>query len=243
MVKRKTKKNLQFKVRDHKVTVLLDKILLFRLFRSLHGRFWGVAFIVIMLVGLSVCFAVKVEPVSWSIAFSYFSNNVRTAPYFAGTMFFSAYSLWRWRNYLSRTLNRSRPLTGLLTLTIIGFYLVALMPISWHPWPYRLHIAGVFIAGLSMAATVVVDTLLSKTRRNQHTSVWRSLRLIAFSSIIIGGYISYCSLASVGLLNLSLLGELLMLFGYGIWIIVKTYQGETNRSVLSMQLKSLVLMD
>lgn len=234
---------MQFKVRDHKVTVLLDKILLFRLFRSLHGRFWGIAFIVIMLIGLSVCFAVKVEPVSWSIAFSYFGNNVRTAAYFAGTMFFAAYALWRWRNYLSRTLKRSRPLTGLLTLTIIGFYLIALMPISWHPWPYRLHITGVFLAGLSMAATVVVDTLLSKTRRNQNTSAWRALRLIAFSSIIIGGYITYCSLASVGLLNLSLLGELLMLFGYGIWIIVKTYQGETNRSLLSRQLKSLVLVD
>src|SRR3989344_6679155 len=242
MVKRKTKKNLQFKVRNHRVTVLLDKILLFRLFRSLHGRFWGIAFIVIMLVGLSVCFAVKVEPVSWSIAFSYFGNNVRTAPYFAGTMFFAAYALWRWRNYLSRTLKRSRPIVGLLTLTIVGFYLIALMPISWKPWPYRIHFAGVTLAGLSMAATVVVDTLLSKTRRTQRSTQWRALRLIAFFSIIIGGYIAFGSATVIDWFNLSLLGELLMLAGYSIWIIVKTYQGEVNRSYLSKQLKSFVLV-
>jgi len=240
---RKTNKNLQFKVKNHKVTVLLDKILLFRLFRSLHGRFWGLVFIFIFIGGLSVCFAVKAELVSWSTAFSDFGNDVRTAPYFAGTMFFSAYALWRWRNYLSRTLHRSRPLIGLLTLTITGFYLVALMPISWHPWPYRLHITGVVMAGSSMAATVVIDTLLSKTRRNQRTKVWQLLRLVAFFSIIIGGYITFCSATGIDLLGLSLLGEILMLFGYGIWIVIKTYQGETNRSLLSRQLKNLALVD
>lgn len=243
MVRTKRKKPLKFKVRRHRVTLFLDKILIFRFIRSLHGRFWGVTAVLILLTGLGVCFLIQPELIAWSTAFSDFGNDVRTAPYFAGTMFFAAYALWRWRNYLARTLKRSRPLISLLTLTILGFYLVALMPISWQPWPYRIHFFGVLLAGLSMAATVVVDTLLSKTRRNQRTWQWRSLRLLAFSSIIIGGYITFGSASAVGWFDLSLLGELLMLLGYGTWVIVKTYQGEVNRSLLSKQLKNLVLID
>ncbi len=243
MPKNKKKKPLKFKVRSHKITLLLDKILIFRFVRGLHGRFWGIAFIFIMLGGLTICFTIKPELLNWSTAFSIFGNDVRTAPYFAGTMFFAAYALWRWRNYLSRTLKRSAPLTGLLTLTIIGLYVVALMPISWEPWPYRLHFFGVILAGLSIMATVVVDTLLSKTRRSQQATKWRVLRLVAFSSIIIGGYITFGSASKIGWYNLSLLGELLMLFGYSTWIIVKTYQGEVGRSFLSKQLKNFVLID
>jgi len=243
MAKKKMKKRLRFIFRRHRVTVLLDKLLIFRFLRSLHGRFWGLLFILIVLDGLIICFVIKPELVSWSTAFSVFGNDVRTAPYYAGTMFFAAYALWRWRNYLSRTLKRSRPIVGLLTLTIVGFYLIALMPISWKPWPYRIHFAGVTLAGLSMAATVVVDTLLSKTRRTQRSTQWRALRLIAFFSIIIGGYIAFGSATVIDWFNLSLLGELLMLAGYSIWIIVKTYQGEVNRSYLSKQLKSFVLID
>src|SRR2546422_122741 len=106
MVKKKIRKQLQFKVRSHKVIVLLDKILIFRFIRSLHGRFWGIIFILVMFSGLYICFAIKPELVSWSTAFSDFGNDVRTVPYFAGTMFFASYALWSWRNYLSRTLNR-----------------------------------------------------------------------------------------------------------------------------------------
>lgn len=243
MAKNKTKKQLNFNLRHHKVTVLLDKLLIFSFFRSLHGRLWGLVCILTILTGLAICFSIQPDQISWSTAFSAFGNNVRTAPYFAGTMFFAAYSLWRWRNYLSRTLKRSRPITGLLTITIIGFYIIALMPISWHPWPYRLHFFGVILAGLSMAATVVVDTLLSKTRRNQRSVQWRTLRFVAFCLIIIGGYVTFGSARPVGWYNLALLGELLMLLGYGIWVVVKTYQGEVNRSLLSKQLKKLVLVD
>ena len=243
MAKSKIKKFLQFKIRSRKVTILLDKILIFRFMRALHGRFWGIAFILIMLSGLSVCFAIKPELMSWSTAFSAFGDDVRTAPYFAGTMFLSAYALWRWRNYLSRTLKRSEPIQVLLTLTIVGLYLVALMPISWRPWPYRIHFASVILVGTSIAATVVVDTLLSKTMRNQRRLQWRILRLAAFCLILVGGYITFGSATGVGWFDSSLLGELLILFGFSIWIIVKTYQGEVGRSYLSRQLKNFVLID
>lgn len=243
MPKNKTKKQLHFSLRHHKITVLLDKLLIFSFFRSLHGRFWGLVSILSIVTGLAICFSIQPSQISWSTAFSAFGNDIRTAPYFAGTMFFAAYALWRWRNYLSRTLKRSRPITGLLTLTIIGFYLVALMPISWQPWPYRLHYFGVIMAGLSMAATVVADTLLSKTRRNQRSMKWRILRFAAFCLIVVGGYITFGSSKVIAWYDLALLGELLMLIGYGIWVVVKTYQGEVNRSLLSKRLKKLVLVD
>jgi hypothetical protein len=237
------KKQFGFVFRRHKVTVLLDKILIFRFFRSLHGRFLGLAFIMILITGLSICFAIKPELMSWSTAFSVFGNDVRTAPYYAGTMFFAAYALWRWRNYLKRNLKRSKPIIGLLTFTIVGFYIIALMPVSWHPWPYRIHFAGVMLVGASIATTVVVDTLLSKTRRNQQRLKWRTLRLISFCTIIIGGYITFGSATAIGWFGLSLLGELLMLIGYGTWIVVKTYQGEVGRSYLSKQLKKFIIVD
>lgn len=243
MTKRIKSKPLHFKVRSHKVTVLLDKILIFRLLRSLHGRFWGVAFILIILTGLYVCFAIKPSLLSWSTAFSYFGNDIRTAPYFSGTMFFGAYALWRWRNYLSKTLKHPGPILVLITLTIIGFYLVALMPVNWKIWPSRIHFAGVILIGISIATTVVADTLLSKTRHNQQTLQWRALRLIAFASIVIGGYITYGSASNIGWFNSSLIGELLLFFGYSIWIIIKTYQGEVNRSYISKQLRSFVVID
>jgi hypothetical protein len=242
MVK-KTKNILKFKYKRHKITVLLDKILIFRFIRGLHGRFWGIMFIFILLTGLAICFAIKPELLSWSTPFSEFGNDVRTAPYFAGTMFFAAYALWRWKNYLKRTLRRSRPIIGLLTLTIIGFYLVALMPISIRPWPYRIHFFGVILAGGSIAVTVVIDTLLSKTRKNQKKMTWQLMRLFAFMNIIIGGYITFGSSPTIGWYHLSLLGEVVMLIGYGTWIIVKTYQGEVGRSILSKQLKKIVLVD
>lgn len=243
MTKSKKTKSLRFKARSHKITVLIDKILIFRFLRSLHGRFWGIAFILIVLFGLYVCFAIKPELISWSTALSDFSSDIRTAPYFAGTLFFAAYALWRWRNYLSKTLKHSGLIQVLLTLTILGFYLIALMPISWKPWPHRIHYASVTLVGISIAATVVVDTLLTKTKRNQRALQWRVLRLIAFIFIIIGGVITFGSAADIGWFNLSLFGEMLILLGYSIWIIVKTYQGATNQSYISKQLRNFILIE
>ncbi|MDZ7744179.1 MAG: hypothetical protein U5K77_00240 [Candidatus Saccharibacteria bacterium] len=117
------------------------------------------------------------------------------------------------------------------------------MPISWEPWPYRIHIFGVILAGIGCAATVVVDTLLTKVRRNKSYFWWRLLRFTSFILIVIGGYITFGSVPTVNWFQLALLGELLMLTGYGLWIIDKTFRGEGNRSQLSRILHKVVLVD
>lgn len=245
MVKKKKNQKEQsysFYLRGRNIKVLLDNVLLFKLIRRLHGRFWGIAAIIGMSTGFAICFLINSSSLTWSTAFSDFGKDVRTAPYFAGSVFFAAYGLWRWRNYLSRTLKRTQPILFLISLTIVGLYLVALMPVSWQPWPYRIHIFGVLLAGLSMALTVIFDILLSKTRRNQNMYRTRVVKLISFGLIIIGGSITLGSSDVVGYFRLALVGEILMLAGYGIWIILKTYQGEDPRSSLSRQLKKVVLL-
>lgn len=223
--------------------LLADKVIIFRLMRDLHGRFWGIAGLSIMLLGLLVCLLVRPDMVKWQTAFSDFGRDVRTAPYLAVSLFFGAYGLWRWRNYLRRTLKHARPVTTLLGLTVTGFYLAALMPIAWEPWPYRLHVFGVVLAGAGMAATVVVDTALTRTRRKKGMILWRFMRLVSFLMIIIGGYITLGSNSRVQWFELALLGELMMFTGYGIWVIDKTYRGEGSRSTLSKILHKLVLID
>ena len=243
MAKTKKQKYLRFHIHKRRISVLLDKVLIFRFIRRLHGRFWGVAAVSGLTLGFGICFLIRPELLDPSTAFSDFGDDVRTAPYFAGAVFFAAYGLWRWRNYLSRTLKRSRPITGLVTLTIFGLYLVALMPISWKPWPWRIHIFGVILAGISMLLTVVVDELLSKTKRTPHRNTWRLLRFTAFMSIIVGGWLTFGSTDGVDWYDIALIGESLMLLAYAIWILVKTYQGEGGRTTLSKMLKSLVLID
>lgn len=220
-----------------------DKVVIFQLMRSLHGRFWGVAGLSIMLLGLIVCFLIDPDMIAWSTAFSDFGRDVRTAPYLAISLFFGAYGLWRWRNYLRRTLRHSRPVTSLVGLTVIGLYIAALMPIAWEPWPYRLHVLGVALAGIGMASTVVVDSLLVKTRKNKNVVMWRLMRLLSFLLICAGGYITLGSMPSVGWFDLTLLGELMMFTGYGIWVVDKTYRGEGARSQLSKLLGKVVLID
>lgn len=180
---------------------------------------------------------------TWSTAFSDFGRDVRTAPYLAAALFFAAYGLWRWRNYLQRTLKHSRPVTGLVTLTMLGLYIAALFPVAWEPWPYRIHFIGVIIFGASMAATVVVDTLLTRARRKRGFLLWRFLRLASFMLIIVGGYITFGSATTINWFQLALLGELMMFIGYAIWIIDKTYRGEGSRTRLSRIFRGLVLVD
>lgn len=196
-----------------------------------------------MLIGLGVCFAIRPDMISWSTAYSEFGTDVRTAPYLAGSLFFAAYGLWRWRRYLRRTLKYSRPVTNLVGLTVVGFYIAALMPIAWKPIPYKLHLFGVMLSGVTMAAVVVADTLLTKTRRSHNAYRWRILRLFEFCLIIIGGYITFGSAGDIGWYDLALLGELVMFFGYFIWVADKTYHGEGGRSQLSKILHKLVLVD
>ncbi len=196
-----------------------------------------------MLLGFWICFAIRPELLDISTPLSEFGNDVRTAPYFAGAVFVGAYGMWRWRNYLARTWKRKKPVTGLMTLTVIGLYLIALMPVSWQPWPHRIHTFGVVLAGSSMLATVIIDYLLTRSRRSSKAHTWRLLRLTSFLLILTGGWITFGSVAVVGWYDLALLGEALLIAGYFLWICHRTYQGEGKRSVLSRILKDLVLVD
>jgi len=241
--KKKKNKQLIFKLNHRKIKILIDRILIFRFIKNLHSRFWGVASVIIMFSGLIVCFLIRPNLFAISTAFSDFGKDIRTAPYFAGTMFFASYGLWRWRNYLSHTLKRSRPLLGLVTITIIGLYLVALMPVSWKPWPYRIHFLGVVLVGLSMLATVVVDSLLTKSKQDEHHDTWRMLRLLSCVLIISGGWLTFQSSQLINHFHVALIGETMMLMGYALWVGLKTYLGEGARSNLSRLLKTFVLID
>lgn len=225
------------------VRFLADRVVVFRLMRSLHGRFWGIAGLIIMCAFFVVCFFIRPDMLKWSTAFSDFGRDVRTAPYLAAALFFGAYGLWRWRNYLRRTLTRARPLSGLVGLTVAGLYIAALFPVAWQPWPYRIHLFGVTLFGASMAATVVVDTLLTRARRSKASPYWRLLRLSSFLLILAGGYITFGSANIVNWFELALLGELSMMAGYTLWIVDKTVRGEGVRSHLSKILHRLVLVD
>lgn len=224
------------------VRFITDKVVVFNMMDKLHGRFWGVAGLSIMLLGLIVCLVIRPDLILWSTAFSEFGRDVRTAPYLAVSLFFGAYGLWRWRRYLKHTLKHSRPVISLLGITVTGFYIAALMPIAWEPLPYQLHVFGVALAGIGMASTVVVDTLLTRTRK-YNGATWRLIRLLSFVLILVGGYITFGSNSKVLWYNLSLLGELLMFLGYGLWVIDKTYRGEGARSRLSKILGRVVIVD
>ena len=242
---RKKKNNKYYRIgyRKTHVRLLLDKVLFFSYLRRIQGRMWGVTAISGMLFGFSICFVIRPDLIHISTAFSDFADDVRTAPYFAGSMFFAAFGMWRWRAYLMRSWKRKAPVTGLMTLTIIGFYLVALMPISWKPIPFYLHIFGMTLSFASMFATVVIDGILSHTRQTKNIAIWRSLRLISFILIILGGYLAFESTDIRNKMDVALLGETLLLAGYFIWIIIKTYQGQGRRTLISRFLKDFVLID
>jgi hypothetical protein len=251
MVKKKySKKNrpasrgqYSFYFKRHHFKVLLDKILIFRLLRKLHGRFWGLAGAIGMSVGLTTCFLIQPDMLKISTALSDFGLDVRTAPYFSGSMFFAAYGLWRWRDYLKRTLKRTRPILGLIGLTIFGLYVVALMPVSWQPWPARFHVIGMALTGISAALTVIFDILLSKTPREHKANEVRLVKMIAFLLIVVGGWLTLGSTHWLGWFSISLPSEIMLLSGYFIWIILKTYLGEGSRSGLSRLLKKIILVD
>lgn len=234
---------LNLTVNRRRVRILLDKFLFLQFLRNLHGRFWGIAGICIMIIGFAICFMIRPDMLQASSAISDFGNDVRTAPYFSGSVFFAAYGMWRWQKYLSRTWKRAMPVTGLVTLTVIGLYLIALMPVSWSGWPYHIHMFGVLLAGCSMLATVVFDGLLTKIRPQKGDTSWRILRVIAITLIITGGWITFGSTKITGWYNISLIGESLLLAGYLLWIVQKTYLGEGNRTILAKIAKRIVLID
>lgn len=241
--KRSKVKVVDIKFRRKRFHISLDQILFFKIIHRLHGRFWGVASIAGLIIGISICYLIKPEMLDPSLALSEFGNDVRTAPYFAGTMFFSSYALWRWKNYLARTLKRPRPILGLLTLTIVGLYLVALMPYGWRELPYRIHLFGVMLVGISIAALIIFDALLSRTVKGKNQRLAQGLKYSSFIIIIVGGWLTLGSVDSIGWYDVSLIGEGLMILGFAVWVGIKTYLGEGKRSALSRLLSKMVLVD
>lgn len=241
--KSKTGKQYVIRYKRHKFKVLLDKIILFRLLRRLHGRFWGVAGALGLFFGISICFLIKPEMFKVATAISDFGSDVRTAPYFAGSMFFASYGLWRWRNYLRRTLKRTKPVLGLLGLTIFGLLVVAFMPVGVSDLLYKFHLIGMSIMGASAGATVIFDILLTKTPRKYNANPIRLIKMCAFLLIIVGGWLTLGSSNWLNWFHVSLPGEIMIIGGYFMWIVLKTYQGEDQRSRLSRLLKKVILVD
>jgi multisubunit Na+/H+ antiporter MnhG subunit len=242
-LKKASARQYSFRYKRHRFRVLIDKFLIFRLLRRLHGRFWGIAGAIGLSIGVGICFLIRPDLFVLSTAISDFGSDVRTAPYFAGAVFFAAYGLWRWRNYLKRTLKRTKPILWLLNLTILGLYVVALMPVSWDYWPARIHIIAMTITGISAAATVVFDILLSKTPRGHNANTLRFVKMVSFIFIVVGGWLTLGSSHWLEWFNIALPAEFMLLGGYFIWIILKTYQGEDPRSSLSRLLKKVILVD
>lgn len=217
----------------------IDKVLIFRFFRLLHGRFWGIGFILSGTISISVCYLINSSFLGYNIPLSNFGTDIRTAPYFAGGMFFAAYSLWRWRKYLSLTLKNPRPVIPLLSATILGCYLVALMPVTWEVWPQRLHYFGVALIGSSMIATVIFDSFLSKIHKSSNLGVWRLNKSLSLICIFFGSIITFLSLEKIAVLQHILIGEMSIFFGYTLWIITKIYAGEGPRSAIGRVVKKL----
>lgn len=236
-------KSMQIQLRKYKITVILDKVLLFQFFRRLHGRFWGVVGVNGMILILVISYTLQPALLENNQPISMLGTDVRTAPYFAGAMFFASYGLWRWRRYLVRTLKRPRPLTWLVMVTIFGLYIVALMPLSWYPVGYNAHMFGMSLVVLSILATVIIDALLTRTHPSSTALWWRMVRLSSVILILVGGYLTLVSTQSLGWLQASLPGEIMIITGYSLWIYLKTYQGEGKRSRISRLLKRIVLVD
>lgn len=243
----KNKKPLKFinvSYKKRRIHILLDKVLLFRVMRRLHGRFWGVAGLSILAVALAVASFIRPDIISNpSAALSAFGTDTRTAAFFAGGMFFAAYGLWRWRIYLAHTQRHKRPMSLFIMVTILGLLMVALAPMDWEPYASRIHLFGFLLVGFGMVATVVADSLLTKVRPRKNLAYWRGLRFISFVMIVLGGVLSLGSLATIGWFDVLLIGEILMIGGFAVWVGIKTHLGEGTRSRLSRLLSKIVLVD
>ena len=213
--------------------------MVFRFFKLLHGRFWGIGALLAITIGAVIGYAIRPDLLRWDAPLSALGTDVKTSPFFAGSMFLSAYCLWRWRTYLRQTERNQKLIISMISLTILGLYLIALMPVTWRPLPYKLHHFGVLLAGLSMSLTVVLDSILSKHKKNGHTVLWHGIKFLSFLLIVIGGIISILSLERYNKLQLVLVGESSMFVGYSVWVVLKVYLGESKSSTIGRLVKKI----
>lgn len=236
-------KKYSITLKTRKIQLVADKILLLRMLRKLNGRFWGIFGLVMLFISILINFAIRPELRDVSTAFSDFGTDVRTSPYFTAGLFAGAYGLWRWRNYLERSMKNPGLITLLITLIIIGLYMVAFLPLGWKDSVTWLHYFGFTLAGVSMSLTVLVDILLRKTRRGRNQRTWQLFRIVSLVEIIVGMIITIMSADAFDFgLDHSLLGESLILLGFGQWVLIKTYQAEGVKSGFSRALGKVVII-
>lgn len=237
------KKKYLFRLRSRKIQVVLDKVLLLRLLKRVQGRFWGLFGLIAMEVALVICFLLRPELRDVSTAFSDFGTDIQTAPFFITGMIAAAYGLWRWRNYLTKSFKKPGLITLLITLIIIGLYMIVFVPISITDRLDFIHYLGFTIVGVCMALTVLSDILLRRTKKVGNYRRWQFVRFGSLGMIVVGMIITFLSTDFMGALQLSLIGEALLLNGFGVWVIVKTYQGEGAQSNISRLLSKIVVWE
>ena len=91
-----------------------------------------------------------------------------------------------------------------------------------------------------MAATVVIDGLLTRTRLSARIVWARTMRFAAFTMIVAGGFLTYGSSQAIHWFRVSFLGESILFAGYALWIYLKTVEGEGARSKLSTLIQKIV---
>ncbi len=237
-------KKYKFRLSSHRLIVVADKILLIRLLRSLNGRFWGVFGLFVLYVSLAICFSIRPELRVWSTAFSDFGTDIKTTTIFSFGLFVCGYGLWRWRNYLVQSSKTTGLVLISLTAIIIGAYLVALMPININDRIDDLHYFGFFLGGGGMIATVMVDMLLRKVKKGGNRMYWQLLRFVSLLLIVAGLVVTLLSHQRFGgKMDHALLGELLVLSGFGLWVVIRTIQGEGVKTNFSRVLGKVLIVD
>ena len=237
-------KRFKLTVKTKHIQLVADKILLLRLMKKLNGRFWGIYGLVMLQASIALCFYLQPELQEISTAFSDFGTTAKTAPYFTAGLFAAAYGLWRWRNYLSKSSKHPELITLSITAVIVGLYMVAFLPLNINDTVDSLHYLGFAIAGIGMVVTVLVDLLLRKTRKGRHKVWWQAIRV--FCLLLIGAGITITMLSAERLtdtLELALLGEGMLLIGFSLWVMARTYQGEGVQTGFSRALSKVIIID
>ena len=236
-------KKYKLTIKSKRIQVVADKVLLLRLMRRLHGRVWGIFGLVMLEISLVICFIVRPDLRKLSTAFSDFGTDIQTAPFFIAGVFIAAYGLWRWRNYVSRTFKNPGVVTLLITMIIIGLYLTIFMPVGINDTIDDLHYFGFALAGASMALTVLADLILRKSKKTKGYRKWQLIRLFSLVLILAGIAITIMSANRFNFdYDISLVGESMLLTGFGMWVIVKTYQGDGARSRISRLINKVLII-
>lgn len=237
-------KKYKFKIKSRKIQLVADKLLLFKLFKKLNGRFWGIYGVLIFSIFMLISFVILPSSRDVSTALSDFGTDIRTAPLFTAALFFAGYGLWKWRNYLAKS-SKSPGLVALsITGIIFGLYMVAFLPVGVNDTVERFHYFGFGLAGFFMITTVFLDLLLRKTKKGKAQRKWQFIRIFSLFLIISGAIVTILSADRFGpIINYALVGEGLILLGFATWVMARTYQPEGLQSGFSKVLNKIMIIE